>query len=199
MSEKCSKIKVLMHAALDGELDTKERVRFDEHLAACPACRREYEALARALAAFEVAPRLEPSPTFAADVVRRARLAKAHEGRVRRTFSWVTAGAAVAAGAGAVAFWGRFVVPALSSAAGRLAGGLATALADGWKVAKAVAVGTDMAGRVLSVFGRAGSLLAWEGVRASSPVYVGAFAAIGLVYLVWRARARLAAPPVALV
>jgi anti-sigma factor RsiW len=199
MSEKCSKIKGLMHAALDGELAAGDRARFDEHLAECPACRREYEALTRALAAFEAAPRLEPSPDFAASVMNRARAAKARQGRVRRAFSWVTAGAAVAAGAGAVAFWGRFIVPALGPGAGRLAAGLATTLADGWKVAKAVAVGTDVVGRLLPVFGRAGSLLAREGVRASSPVYVGALVAIALVYLVWRARARLAAPPVALV
>jgi anti-sigma factor RsiW len=199
MDDKCLEFENLMHAAFDGELDELERGRFDEHLTACPACRREYEALTRALAAFEAAPRPEPSPTFAVDVLRRARLAKAREVRVRRAFSWTMAGVAAAAGAGAVAFWGRFAGPAFGTAAGRAVGNLALALADAWKVAKAVAVSSDVAGKVLSILGRAGSLLAWEGAKASSPVYVGAFAAIGLIYLLWRARFRLVAPPTALV
>ncbi len=194
MAADCSKIKILMHEAIDDDLDVKERYYFNRHLAVCARCRREYEVLAGAVGALAAAPRLEPSPTFVADVMRRGRLAKARQGRRRLALSWVAAAAAAAAGAGAVAFWGVFLKGAVSLAFGRVAGDLATTAAGSWKVAKALGFQADALGKVFSALGRAGSALAWEGVRASSPIYLGAFVAIGLFYLAWRAGSRAAAP-----
>lgn len=196
MASECSKVEGLMQAALDDELDAKSGARFEAHIKTCPSCRRKYEALAGAVAVLAAAPRLEPSPTFVADVMRRARLAKAREARRGRTFSWVTAAAAAAVGAGAVAFWGGFLRPGLGSAAASLAKGLAVTAADGWKVAKALAVPGEVFGKIVSVLGGAGSHLAWEGFKSASPVYFAAFVAIALFYLVWRAWSKAAAPRV---
>jgi len=194
MPEKCPKIKDLMHAALDDELDVEARARFDEHLAACPACRREYEALARAVAAFEAAPRLEPSPDFAASVMNRARLAKAREARGRRAFARVTIAASAAAAAVAAGAWAWLFKPALGAAAAGAFNGLVTAVVDYWKVARALAVPADVMGKLASALGSAGSQLAWEGLKSSSAVYAGAFVAVALFYLVWRIGSRAAAP-----
>jgi anti-sigma factor RsiW len=194
MSGKCPKIEALMHAALDGELGERERARFDEHLAACPACRREYEALTRAVAAFEAAPRLEPSPDFAASVMNRARLAKARQARVRRTFARVTVAASAAAAAVAAGAWAWLFKPALGAAAVGSFNGLVTAVVDYWKVARALAVPADVIGKLASALASAGSHLAWEGLKSSSPVYAGAFVAVALFYLVWRVGSRAVAP-----
>jgi anti-sigma factor RsiW len=194
MSGKCPKIKGLMHAALDGELGERDRSRFDEHLAACPRCRREYEVLAAAVAAFEAAPRLEPSPDFAASVMSRARLAKARQPRVRRTFARVTVAASATAAAAAAGAWAWLFKPALGAAAAGAFNGLVTAVVDYWKVARALAVPADVVGKLASALGSAGSHLAWEGLKSSSPVYAGAFVAVALFYLVWRFGSRAAAP-----
>ena len=194
MASECSKVEGLMQTALDDELDTKGRARFDAHIKTCPSCRRKYEALARAVAVFAAAPRLEPSPTFVADVMRRARRAKELEARRRRAFSWVTAAAAAAVGAGAVAFWGGFLRPALGSGAAPLASGLVTTAADVWEVAKALAAPGEVFGKIASVLGSAGSHLAWQCFKSASPVYFGAFVAIALFYLLWRAWSRAATP-----
>jgi len=185
-----------MQTALDGELDAKGRARFDAHIKACPSCRRKYEALARAVAVFAAAPRLEPSPAFVADVMRRARRAKEIEARRRRAFTWITAAAAAAVGAGVVALWAGFLRPALGSTAASLASGLVTTAADVWEMAKALAAPGEVLGKIASVLGSAGSHLAWEGFKYISPVYFAAFVAIALFYLVWRAWSRAAAPRV---
>ena len=194
MANECEKIRETIHRALDGELGPKERVRLDAHIETCPACRREYEALTRAVAAFEAAPRLEPSPTFAADVMRRVRLAKARQARTRRFVSWAMAGATAAVAAGTVAFWGRVFRPALGATAGSLAGDILRTALDGWKVVRAFATPAAVAGKVASALGTVASHLAREAIQSASPVYLGAFVAIALFYLVWRAGSRAAAP-----
>ncbi len=194
MASECLKVEGLMQTALDDELDAKSRARFDAHIKACASCRRRYEALARAVAVFAAVPRLEPSPTFVADVMRRARLAKAREAGRRLAFTWVTAAAAAAVAAGALALWGGFFGPFLGSAATSLAKGLAVTAANGWKIAKALAVPGEVFGKIASILGGAGSHLAWEGFKSASPVYFAAFVAIALFYIVWRAGFKAAAP-----
>lgn len=194
MANECKKYREEMHRALDGELDSEERSGFEAHLAACPACRRDYGALKRAVAAFEAAPRLEPSPTFVADVVRLARLAETRQARSRRKAARVTiaasaAGAAVAAGA-----WAWLFKPALGTTAVGAFGAVVTAAVDNWKAARALAVPADVIGKLASALGSAGSQLARDAIQAASPVYLGAFVAIALFYLVWRAGSRVAAP-----
>ncbi len=194
MASECEKIRETIHRALDGELGPKERARFDEHLAACPRCRREYEALTRAVAAFAAAPRLEPSPDFAASVMHRARLAKARQARVRRAFARGTIAASAAAAAAAAGAWAWLFKPAFGAAAAGAFNGLVTAVVDYWKVARALAVPADVIGKLASTLGSVGSHLAWEGLKSSSPVYAGAFVAVALFYLVWRIGSRAAAP-----
>jgi anti-sigma factor RsiW len=183
-----------MHRALDGELGPGERARLEGHLAACPACRRAYEALRRAMAAFEAAPRLEPSPTFAAGVMRRVRRAKARQASARRFFAWATAGATVALAAASVVFWGRVFRPALGVTAFSWLADVVRVVADGWTFVRAFAAPASAAGKVVSALGTAASHLAREAIQSASPAYLGAFVAIGLFYLVWRAGSRAAAP-----
>ena len=194
MANECKKYREEMHRALDGELDSEERSGFDEHLAACPACRREYEALKRAVAAFEAAPRLEPSPTFAAGVMRRVRAAEARRVRARRFFSWATAGATAAVAAGSIVFWGRVFRPALGATAFSWIADLARVFADGWKFVRALALPASLLAKVGSALGTAASYLFRDAIQAAAPAYLGAFVAIALFYLMWRVGSRAAAP-----
>lgn len=191
MANECKRCKEEMHRALDAELGPEDRARFEEHLAACPTCRREYRALVRAVAAFEAAPRLEPSPTFASGVMRRVREVKARRARTRRVWPWVGGGATAAAAAAA---WAWLFKPALGTTAVGAFDAVVTALVDNWKAARALAVPADVIGKLAAALGSAGSQLARETIQAASPVYLGAFVAIALFYLVWRAGSRVAAP-----
>lgn len=194
MANECEICKEEMHRALDGELGSEERARLEEHLAACPTCRREYEAVTGAVAAFEAAPRLEPSPAFAADVMRRVRLAKARRARARHAFAPVMIAASAAAAAATAGAWAWLFKPALGATAVGAFSGLVTAVIDYWKVARALAVPADVIGKLASALGLAGSHLAREAIQAASPVYLGAFVAVALFYLVWRIGSRAAAP-----
>lgn len=194
MAKECATIRKRMHAALDDELDAEARARFDAHLAACPACRREYAALARAVAAFEAAPRPEPSPTFAAEVMRRARMAKARQARGRRSFARVMVGASAAAATAAAVAWVRLFQPALGAAAAGVFEGAVSAAVDYWKVARALAAPAYAVEKLASVLGLAFSDLAWAGLKSSLPLYAAAFVAVALFYLVWRVGSRAAAP-----
>lgn len=194
MAKECKKYKEDMHRALDGELGPEGRARFEEHLAACPACRREYRALTRAVAAFEAAPRLEPSPTFAAGVMRRVRAVKLRQARTRQVWSWVGGAATAAAAAGNVVFWGRVFRPALGATASSWVADVVRVFTDGWTLLRAFAVPTAVLAKVASVFGTVASYLVADAVQAVSPFYLGAVVAIGLFYLVWRVGSRAAAP-----
>jgi anti-sigma factor RsiW len=194
MAKECATIRKRMHAALDDELDAEARARFDEHLAACPACRREYGALTRAVAAFEAAPRLEPSPTFAAEVMRRARMAKARQARSRRSFARIMVGASVAAAATAAVAWVRVFQPALGAAAAGVFNGAISAAIDYWKVARALAAPAYAVEKLASVLGLVVSDLVWAGLKSSLPLYAGAFVVVALFYLAWRVGSRAAAP-----
>ena len=194
MANECEKTRETMHRALDGELGPEERARFDKHLVACPACRRAYEALTRAVAAFEAAPRLEPSPTFAADVMRRVRLAKARQARTRRFVSWAMAGATAAVAAGTVAFWGRVFRPALGATTFSWLTDVVRVVANGWTVVRAFATPAAVAGKLASALGTVASYLAREAIQAASPVYLGGFVAVAVFYLAWRLGRRPAAP-----
>jgi len=194
MANECEICREEMHRALDGELGPEERARFEEHLAACPACRRDYEALTRAVAAFEAAPRLEPSAAFAAGVMRRVRLAEARRARARRFFAWATAGATAAVAAGSIAFWGRVFRSALGATTFSWLTDVVRVVANGWTVVRAFAAPAAVLGKVASALGTAASHLGREAIQAASPVYLGALVAVALFYLVWRAGSRVAAP-----
>lgn len=192
------KIKGLMAEALDGALAPEARAAFDAHLASCAACRRQYEALDAAVSLFEAVPAPEPSPAFVAEVVGRARRARARETALRRAYSWVTASATAAVAAGAVVFGQRVFGPQLASALKGLASPVTAALVDVWRVWQAFAIPAKAAGKVASVLAAVGSHWAAEGLLASAPAYAGAFVAIAAFYLIWRMRRLRAAPPVSL-
>jgi anti-sigma factor RsiW len=194
MAHECRTAREMMHEALDGELTAPARRRFERHLAACPACRRAYDALAGAVAALEAAPRLEPSPVFAAGVMRRVRLARARQAAARRLLSWATAGAAAAVAAGTAAFWGRVFGPALGAAASSWAADAVRVAADGWRLIRALGAPASAGAKVASALGTAGLHVAREAVQAASPAYLGAFVAVTLFYLIWRLGSRAAAP-----
>jgi anti-sigma factor RsiW len=199
MANECKKYKEEMHRALDGELGPEERAGLEAHLAACPACRRDYEALTRALAAFEAAPRLEPSPTFAAGVMRRVRLAEARQARAKRFFAWAAAAATAAVAAGSIAFWGRVFRPAVGATAFSWAVDVVRLFTGGWTLVRAFAGPAAVLGKVASVFGTVASYLARDTIQAAAPVYLGALVAIALFYLAWRFGSRAAAPLVQVV
>jgi anti-sigma factor RsiW len=194
MANECEIYREEMHRALDDELGPEERARFDGHLTACPTCRREYEALTGAVAAFEAAPRLEPSPAFSAGVMRRVRAAEARRAKTRRFFSWAAAGATAAVAAGSIAFWGRVFRPALSAAASSWVADVVRVASDGWKVVRAFTLPASVLAKVGSALGTAASYLVRDAIQAASPVYLGAFVAIALFYLLWRVGSRAATP-----
>ncbi|MEZ5978790.1 MAG: zf-HC2 domain-containing protein [Planctomycetota bacterium] len=75
----------LLSARLDGELPSDDAARFDAHVAACDACRREYESFAAALAILQDEP-IAPAPREHVDAVMAAVLADRGEAARRRTF-----------------------------------------------------------------------------------------------------------------
>ena len=110
---RCPEIRNDLVALLDGELAGAAKAALEAHLAACEACRRERDALARtgALLASYGAP--EPAPGFEARV--RARIAASESAeRQRKILAPIVPG------------WRRFVVPA-AVAAGLLLGAVGIA------------------------------------------------------------------------
>lgn len=71
----CERLRPELVAYLDGELDAAARAEVEAHLAACAACRREREGLARAGALLELVPPAPIGPRFEARV--RERIARA--------------------------------------------------------------------------------------------------------------------------
>jgi anti-sigma factor RsiW len=67
----CHDIQSLISARLDGELDPGRERTLQQHLDACPACRRLAGALAAADAALDALPEPEPAPGFAGRVMDR--------------------------------------------------------------------------------------------------------------------------------
>ena len=57
---KCHDVRPLLMAYLDSELDTRTTVELEEHLEACPSCRRRFEAEGRVERALTEPLRTEP-------------------------------------------------------------------------------------------------------------------------------------------
>ncbi|MBN2169827.1 MAG: zf-HC2 domain-containing protein [Candidatus Krumholzibacteriota bacterium] len=78
---------------LAGDLDAAEREAFEEHLAACPACREEMAALRALLAGLRSLPRSAPPASLVAAT--KARLRRRAASAPRAAWLWPVAAAAV--------------------------------------------------------------------------------------------------------
>jgi len=74
----------LFSAYVDGELAADERRAVEDHVAACPACRMELDALRRAAARLRSLERAAPPPLLADQVARRVAVAARQPGLVTR-------------------------------------------------------------------------------------------------------------------
>ena len=79
----CQTIKEQFDERIDGRLSALQQTAFDEHLAACADCRREWQAYANAWAALERHAGIEPSFGFVERTLRRL-----DEPQVVRTWFW---------------------------------------------------------------------------------------------------------------
>lgn len=69
--EHSDRISELMSMALDKQLLAEDRRRLDRHLASCPACQAEWQAMKQVSSLFEQAPMIGPPLGFAVRVERR--------------------------------------------------------------------------------------------------------------------------------
>lgn len=194
MKAECLKFKEMVPDALDGELTPAGREEFDRHLAACPSCRREFEAAERTLAVFAAVPRPEPSPAFVAGVMLKARRARARAARTRRALSWTTAGATAALSGAFVVGWARYFKPALLSRVLAAVGDAAGAAINAWQFLRALVAPAAAVGKLAATLASVGSSFLGEALRASAPIYFGAFAAVAVFYVIWRIGSRAPAP-----
>jgi len=178
----------MMQAALDGELDREERARLDGHLSACNACAMEFSSYELSAALLTAMPAPLPGPSFAAEAVRKARLAKQLQARKHRTFTWSMTAVLAAVSAVALGAWAGVLQPILwGIVAGipRFLSGLLTML------------GTLVApGRVFLALGRAAAALSWEGIIEVFPIYMIALVTIILMAFLTRVRRPAARLPV---
>ena len=61
---RCERIRALFAEALYGELGSEDKAAFDAHLSSCPACAKEYEAMAMTLKVMNERERKDPGPEF---------------------------------------------------------------------------------------------------------------------------------------
>jgi anti-sigma factor RsiW len=94
---KCTQARRLFGAYWDDETTQAEREWVESHLAACPACRLEYETFSRAVELTGSLPRLEAAPDLVERVLARARRAAPAPDRFpAASRPWVPATAAAA-------------------------------------------------------------------------------------------------------
>ena len=94
---KCAAARRLFGAYWDDETTQAEREWLEAHFAACPACRAEYEGLARTLEWTGSLPRIEPAADLAERTLVRARRASPATDRISAGgVQWVPATAAAA-------------------------------------------------------------------------------------------------------
>jgi hypothetical protein len=75
----CRKCKKLFSAYLDGDLDTRERHRFEDHLAECERCAVDFAGFKEVIALTTDLPQIQPSPDF--DRTLQAKLADSEDKR----------------------------------------------------------------------------------------------------------------------
>lgn len=70
---KCTRVRKELSAYIDGELSPRARTSIEEHLTRCPECSRRKAELVFVVESVRRAGTIEPSASFCADTVRRAR------------------------------------------------------------------------------------------------------------------------------
>ena len=183
MANECNKFRDMMQAAIDRELGGEDRAHLDDHLASCAACASEFQALELSLALFEAIPAPQPGPTFAADTVRKARLAKQAHTRRNRLWAWGMAAALLIASLAVIGTTEIFspLLPALVTGIPRAVSG-SIALIGGLGSAFNAMAST------LMPLGEAAAAQSWRGLLALFPTYVMALSTMILLTLVTRRR-----------
>lgn len=72
---KCERVRRALSAYLDGEVSTSARTGIEEHLARCPKCERRKQELSLVVESLGRLRRIEPSPSFHSQTMRRIRAA----------------------------------------------------------------------------------------------------------------------------
>ncbi len=72
---KCERVRRALSAYLDGEVPSSARTGIEEHLARCPECERRKQELSLVVESLGRLGRLEPSPSFHSQTMRRIRTA----------------------------------------------------------------------------------------------------------------------------
>jgi hypothetical protein len=192
MQAGCKEFRVMMQAAIDGDLEAGERARLDGHLSACGDCAARMASMELTAAALRAMPVPQPGPGFAAAVVRKARLAKQAQARRQRVFAWAMAAAITVASAAALGAWARVLRPALWEALAGVPHALARVPALLDPLGRAMAA----TARAFLPLGGAAASLTWEMLAALFPVYVLALGAMVLLALASRTRRAAARMPV---
>ena len=99
----CSESSEWMSLHLDGLLDQEQALRLEAHLAACEACRQEWEAMRWLSSFLKAEPVAAPKPDFTARIALRLRQREARRRRLHSSIGvligsvglWALAGAAV--------------------------------------------------------------------------------------------------------
>lgn len=167
------RMSLLMSQALDGLLAAADRQVLEGHLAVCPACRAEWQAMQQVSALFKSAEMVGPRLGFATRVERR--LADKAKKR-RRLFG----GAAVLTGSLSLAAVTAAVVAVI--VLGVVAGNWLNVLPEvkeGTNTVSQIASGVNLVGKGASLF--LGDLLRSFGV----PMVIGVGIALALLVVVW--------------
>ena len=184
MANGCKKFRDMMQAALDRELEGEDRACLDDHIASCAACSSQFQAFELSLALFEAIPAPQPGPTFAADAVRKARLAKQAHARRNRLWAWGMAAALLIASLAVIGTWTEFFSPLLPA----LVTGIPRAVSGSIALIGGLASAFNAMASTLMPLGEAAAAQSWKGLLALFPAYVMAFSTMILLTLATRRR-----------
>lgn len=83
----CENVRELLNAYIDDLLDSKEKKAVEDHIASCPACRKEFDELTQAVGMVRGLDRVVPPPWFSEQVMKKIRKENQKDrGILRRLF-----------------------------------------------------------------------------------------------------------------
>lgn len=186
MADTCNRLRPLIQAHLDGELDREGLRRLEAHVGGCPACAAALSAGRLAISAMAALPSPEPSPDFCAAVERGIAGARLRRARWQLRLAGVGVAGTCLIAAAFVLIW-RAVSPAVwaevvgwGTAAVRVMVPLADALGDA----------ALTLGRALVPVGGIAAKLSWLGIAWLGMWYGLALGALLLVIAVTRGMRR---------